>query len=165
MPHARDDTQLVISFFENAAAADVASRVLEEDARLRGHAGAVGVLVLDREGRVDGAKLGDRSTSGRLAVGAVLATIARALSGELSFDLGYVFDDASDLSATDIARFGAELDAGGAAVVVLDRHDDADDAVITLTGLGGKTEMHALSTEAIRLAAEPPPSASGETTR
>jgi hypothetical protein len=51
----------------------------------------------------------------------------------------HFFDAGSDLSTDDIARLGAELDAGQAAVAVLDGRPQTDRAIVLLTRLGGKT--------------------------
>ena len=57
----------------------------------------------------------------------------------------------------DVARFGAELEIGQAAVAVLERGSATDLAVLGLTERGGKTEVHTLTSEALRLAALRPP--------
>jgi hypothetical protein len=90
-------------------------------------------------------------------VGVVLGVIALALTGGVMPDRGHFFDSRSDLSTDDVARFGAELDAGQAAVGVLEQSPAAERAVIELTGLGGKAEVHWLTDRALCQAAAAPP--------
>ena len=86
----------------------------------------------------------------------MLGVIALALAGGVMPERGHLFDARSDLSTDDVARFGAELDAGQAAVAVLGHGADAERAVVELTGLGGKAELHRLTEQALRQAAAAP---------
>jgi len=151
MEQQRAGRHLVIAFFASPAAGEVATRALGKQA-----SGSVGVLTLDQYGKVETARLGSRTARDGPGVGAVLGVIALAIAGGLMPERGHFFDAQSDLSTDDIARFGAELEAGQAAVAVLDQGPDAERAVVELTGLGGKTEVHVLTARALRQAAEAP---------
>ena len=150
------DKHLVIAFFDNPVAAEVVARMLANDPGISDTPGTVGLLALDEDGKVAVAKLGPRTTDGAIGVGAVLGIIASALSGGVMPRRSYFFDAGYDLSTDDIARLGAELEAGQAAVAVLDERPQTDRAVVWLTRLGGKTEVHCLTGWALRLAATAP---------
>ena len=149
--------RLVIAFFEASRARDVASLMLLGGAPPEETRGTVGVLALDDRDRVDVPILGDRTTDDGPGIGAVIGAIGLALAGRDPPRHGPFFDAGSDLSTDDIARFGAELEAGQAAVAVLERGGATALAVLELTGLGGKTEVHWLTSGALRLAALRPP--------
>ena len=149
--------QLVVAFFASPAAGEVAARALGRQHSSRGRTGTVGLLMLDTRGKIATAKLGGRTAGDGPGVGVVLGVIALALAGRVMPDRGHFLDARSDLSTDDVARFGAELDAGQAAVAVLEPAPDAERAVIELTGLGGKTEVHWLTDWALRQAAAAPP--------
>ena len=68
-------------------------------------------------------------------------------------DRSNFFDARSDLTTDDVVRFGAELEAGHAAVAVLDRRSPAEQVIVSLAGLGGKAEIHRLTAGGLRLAA------------
>ena len=156
MAEGRGGKQLVIAFFEDAAAGEVAARVLAKEASAEEKQGTVGMLALDEEGKVDVAKLGDRISDDGPGIGAVLGRIALALWGGVMPRRGRFFDARSGLSTDDIVRFGADLEAGQAAVAVLHRGSQADRVVVQLTRLGGKTEVHRLTSRALRQAASAP---------
>ena len=160
MAQRRGGKQLVIAFFASPAAGEVAARALGKQESARGRGGSVGLLTLDKRGKVATAKLGSRTAGDEPGVGAVLGVIALALAGGVLPERGHFFDAQSDLSTDDVARFGAELDAGQAAVAVLGHSADAEHAVVELTGLGGKAEVHRLTERALRQAAESPAIAS-----
>lgn len=143
--------QLVIAFFENPAAAEAAARMMERQALARAHGGTVGVLALDHQGRILTAWLGSQVADDGPGVGAVLGAIAVALTAPAPRrdPSGHV----AGLTADDIARFAAELEAGQAVVGVLDRGTAAERAIIDLTGFGGKAEVHSLTDQALHQAA------------
>jgi hypothetical protein len=156
LTHEHGGRQLVIAFFENPAAGEVAARVLAEQARADSAGGTVGVLALDTWGKIAAGRLGPRASAAGPGVGAVLGVIALAVTGRIMPRRGHLFDARSDLSTDDVARFAAELEAGQAVVAVLDQGPAAERAVIALTGLGGKAEVHWLTGQALREAAAAP---------
>jgi len=68
----------------------------------------------------------------------------------------HLFDSRSDLSTDDVARIGAELEAGHAVIAVIGRRRRAERAVVGLTDLGGKTESHRITRRALQYAASAP---------
>lgn len=148
--------KLVIAFFANPAAVEVAARVLAKEARDAGRPAAVGALMLDTQGKIDAAKLGDPASPEGPGVGAVLGVIALVIAGGVLPSRGHFFDARSDLSTDDVARFGAELDAGAAAIAVLETGPQAERVLVRLAGLGGRTEVHSLSDRALQQAASAP---------
>ena len=73
-------------------------------------------------------------------IGVVLGVIAGALRDDVMPARRDFFDTNSELTTDDVARLGAELDAGQAVVAVLERRKRAEGIVVRLTGLGGRTE-------------------------
>ena len=147
---------LVIAFFDNPAAGDIAARVLDKQGHADVTGATAGVLAFDTGGGIAAGRLGPRATADGPGVGAVLGVIALAVTGRVLPRRGQLFDDRSDLSTDDVARFAAELEAGQAAVAVLGCGRAAERAVIELTGLGGKAEVHWLTGRALRQAAAAP---------
>jgi hypothetical protein len=154
--HDRGGKQLVIAFFDDRVTGESAARILERGALVRASGGTVGVLALDERGRILTAGLGSRVADDGPGVGAVLGVIAAALTAATVPPRPHLFDDIPGLSTDDIARFAVELEAGQAAVAVLDRDTAAERAVVELTRLGGKTEVHWLTDRALRRAAAEP---------
>jgi hypothetical protein len=148
--------QLVIAFFASHAAAAVAERVVTDEAREAGRPGTVGALALNAGGEIEAPRLGEQASPEGPGVGAVLGVIAMAIVGGVLPGRGHLFDADSDLSTDDVARIGAELDAGAAAVAVLEAAPRAEQAVVRLAGLGGRTEMHRMTHTALRQAAYAP---------
>jgi hypothetical protein len=66
----------------------------------------------------------------------------------------------SELTTDDIARIGAELEAGHVAVAVAEERPVAERLVVRLAELGGRTQVHRLTSRALRQAARMPPLAS-----
>src|SRR4249919_3507745 len=112
--------RLIIAFFENPAAAEVAARAMETRLAVteRQVDGAVGLRSLDPTGRVSTAKLGRRAGDDGPGVGAVLGFIALAMTATALPANGELLDARSELSTDNVARFGAALDSGLAAVAV-----------------------------------------------
>ena len=134
------DKQVVISVFENEGAADAAVESLKswdkvsKDVKL----GAIGVLVLDEKGQVKTQKMGKRSIGKGAGIGVVLAIVAPPL--------------------------GAGTIVAGGLLGALHRKglglDEADVIAAKLKELGGDSEVHEASDEALEQAAvEAPPEA------
>ena len=163
------DSQLVLGIFADEAAADAAVGSLKAwgAASPENKLGAVGVLVVDESGQVKEHKLGARSGGKGAGVGLVLAVIfpPTLLAGIVGGGLiGHFHHKGLGLSAEDRARIVAELSGGKAAVGVL--AGPGQDAAIStkLTELGGTTEVHAVSDEALAaVAAAAPEAAAAET--
>ena len=148
--------RLIIAFFENPAAAEVAARAMERRLAVteRQVDGVVGLLSLDPTGRVITAKLGRRVGEDGPGVGAVLGFIALAMTATALPASGELLDARSELSIDDVARFGAALDSGLAAVAVLEPQGERSErAVLHLAELGGKVELHRLTERGILQAA------------
>jgi len=62
----------------------------------------------------------------------------------------------SEQTIDDIARIGAEVAAGHAAVAVLEERPAAERLVVRLAELGGRTEVHRLTNRALQQAATMP---------
>jgi hypothetical protein len=157
------DKQVVISVFDNEAAADTAVESLKawdkvsKDVKL----GAIGVLVLDEKGQVKTQKMGKRSVGKGAGIGVILAIVAPPLgagtvvAGGL---LGALHRKGLGLDDADKARISAELASGKAAVGVLARSDEAAVIASKLKELGGDSEVHEATDEALeQAAAEAPP--------
>jgi uncharacterized membrane protein len=151
-------SQLVLAFFENEAAADAAVESLKK----WGKAGkeikrdAVSVLVKDEQGKIKEHKLGKRKTK----TGALAGALVGVLSGGVTLVggaivggiLGAFFHKGLGLSKEDLARIDGELTSGKAAVVILAKPGEVEDVTAKLTKLGGTTEAHKVSDEAIEQA-------------
>lgn len=157
------DKQVVISVFDNESAADAAVESLKswdkvsKDVKL----GAIGVLVLDEKGQVKTHKMGKRSIGKGAGIGVILAIVAPPLgagtvvAGGL---LGALHRKGLGLDEADRERISAQLASGKAAVGVLARSDEADIVAAKLKELGGDSEVHDATDEALeQAAAEAPP--------
>jgi uncharacterized membrane protein len=152
------DKQVVISVFPDEAAADAAVGSLKSwdkvsnDVKL----GAIGVLVLDEQGQVKTQKLGKRSIGKGAGIGVVLAVVAPPLgvgtmvAGGL---LGALHKKGLGLDDADRERIAAQLTSGKAAVGVLARSDEANTIASKLKELGGDSEVHEATDEALEQAA------------
>lgn len=147
--------QLVLAFFESEAAADDAVDEIKQwdkaskDIKL----GAIGVLVKDDKGKVKTHKLGKRKTG----TGVVLGALAGILSGGISVVggalfggvIGAFFHKGLGMSKDDLARIEGELDGGRAAVGVLVKDEELTTVTAKLEELGGETETHEVTDEAL----------------
>jgi hypothetical protein len=147
---------LVIAIFDTPSAGEVAARTLTRETRAEGRSGSIGMLMLDDTGKIAVGKLGARTTDGDIGVGAVLDVIAAALTGGVMPRRASFFDARSELSTDDVARLAADIEAGQAAVAVLDQQPLAERAVVELTRLGAKAEVHRLTGRALQQAASAP---------
>lgn len=150
--------QLVLAFFENEAAADAAVEGLKKwgKANKEIKRDAVAVLVKDEQGKIKEHKLGKRKTK----TGAVVGALAGVLSGGVTVVggaivggiLGSFFHKGLGLSKEDLARIEGELSSGKAAVAVLAKSKEVEDVTAKLTKLGGTTETHKVSDDALEQA-------------
>ena len=147
--------QLVLAFFENEAAADAAVESLKKwgKANKEIKRGAVAVLVKDEQGKIKEHKLGKRKTKTGAVVGALIGVlsggvtvIGGAIVGGI---LGSFFHKGMGLSKDDLARIDGELSSGKAAVAVLAKSKEVDDVTAKLAKLGGTTETHKVSEDAL----------------
>lgn len=160
--------QLVLSFFENEAAADAAVTELKawdklsDDVKL----GAIGVMVLDDKGKVKTSKLGARSTKHGAGIGLILGLLTpvglvAGLVGGAA--LGALHLRGLSMSKDDRANIATQLEGGKAAVGVLAKPDEAGFVATKLTELGGSSETHDLPDadveEAVAAAAAEPEAA------
>jgi hypothetical protein len=155
-----DAKRLVIAFFEPGTEGMAAARSLAEQSRLSGEALRVAILAPDDAGRPDVTEFHAPGPDDPERVGAVLQVIASMVRSGIVPTQHHFFDAESELTTDDISRIGAELEADHAAVAVLERRREAERAVISLTELGGKTEIHRLSRRALQQVAASPPIAS-----
>ena len=151
------DKQLVLAVFPDELAADNAAVALKDSGITEGD--AVGILVLDSDGELKQDKVGARSTGTGAAIGGVLLLLGPAALG-----VGIIGGAAAvalhhkslGLTDADKARLTTELTAGKAAVGVLADFDTAPVISDRLTELGGASEAHELSDEAVQAAAAVP---------
>lgn len=146
--------QVVLATFDSEAMADSAVESLkawdEADDDIK--ANAIGVLVLDDQGKVKTQKLGRRTTAKGAGIGLVLAAVtpptlvAGILGGGV---LGALHHKGLGLSADERDRLGDQLSGGRAAVGVLVANADASTIAAKLTELGGTSEVHDLSAEVV----------------
>jgi uncharacterized membrane protein len=151
-------SQLVLAFFENEAAADAAVDGLKKWSKAGKEIkrDAVSVLVKDEQGRIKEHKLGKRKTK----TGALAGALVGVLSGGVTLVggaivggiLGAFFHKGLGLSKEDLARIDGELTSGKAAVVILAKPGEVENVTAKLTKLGGTTEAHKVSDEAIEQA-------------
>ena len=145
---------VVLAFFSDEEAADDAVESLkawdkaEHDIKL----GAIGVLVLDDKGKVKTHKMGSRSVGKGEALGLVAAVVfppsllAGFVAGGL---LGALHHKGLGLKAEDRDRIAAELAGGKAAVALLVKEEQATAVSGKLVELGGTTETHEVTDEAV----------------
>lgn len=164
----RTERSLVLAVFDDELVVDTAARAMRRrlsTAAPSGSSISLGVLVKRPDGSIPAGKLGPRATDSGPGVGAMLGVIARAVGGEGTLPKAAdrrgiaeeFFHEGSGLTRDDVIRLGAELDSGRPVMGVLaGTADEGSWAIVELTELGGKTETHLVSEEALRLAAEEP---------
>jgi uncharacterized membrane protein len=148
--------QLVLSIFPNEVEADKATMALKDSGITMGD--AIGILALDGEGHLKQEKVGSRSTTKGAAIGGLLT-----LLGPVGLGAGLVGGAAAGalhhknlgLSDGDKAALTDELQAGKAAVGVLASYETAPAISERLGQLGGTSQAHDLSDEAIEASARP----------
>jgi len=147
--------QLILAFFANEAAADQAVTEIKQwdKASKEIKLGSIGVLVKDDKGKIKTQKAGARHTK----TGAAAGVLAAVLSGGVSLAggvlvgslVGAFIHKGLGMSKEDLARIGGELDGGKAAVAVLAAPDEAAAVSAKLANLGGTTETHEVTEEAL----------------
>ncbi len=148
------DKQVVLAIFPDEAAADAAVTSLKSWDKADGDIklNAIGVLVLDKKGKVKTHKLGRRSVGKGAGIGVILAVfvppslLAGAVAGGV---LGALHHKNLGLGGNDRDRLTADLANGKAAVGVLVAGGQATEVSGKLTELGGQTEVHTVSDEDI----------------
>jgi hypothetical protein len=145
--------QLVLAVFPDELAADTAAVALKESDVA--HGDAIGILALDAGGKLKTDKVGSHSTHKGAAIGGVIAVLGPALLGPAVLGgvaVGALHHKNLGLSDADKARLTVELTAGKAAIGVLAEFDTAPAIADRLTQLGGTSEHHALTDEALEAA-------------
>jgi hypothetical protein len=142
--------EVVIAIFKDEASADAAAASLKESGAAKGD--AIGVLVLDETGKLKADKLGKRSWGKGAGIGAVVALVtpvglaAALIGGGL---LGGLHHKNLGLDDEDRERIMRELEGGKAAVGVLAPVSEATAMADKLAELGGASETHPVSDEAV----------------
>jgi hypothetical protein len=156
------NNELVLAIFPNETAADDAVDALKgwdkitSDVKL----GAIGVLVANDKGDIKEHKLGARSGKKGAGIGLVLAVVAppTLLAGLVGGGiLGHFHHKGLGLTDADRERLGAELQGGKAAVGVLVPEGQAAAISTKLGELGGVSEVHVISDEALEAVAQEAP--------
>jgi hypothetical protein len=145
--------QLVLAVFPDELAADSAAAALKESGIADGD--AIGILVLDANGKLKQDKVGARSTGKGAAIGGVIAVLGTAVLGPAVLAgaaVGALHHKNLGLSDADKARLTVELNAGKAAVAVMAPFDSAPAISDRLTQLGGTPERHELTDDALEAA-------------
>jgi hypothetical protein len=141
---------VVLAIFKDEVSADMAASALKESGMAKGD--AIGVLVLNEKGELKADKVGKRSWGKGAGIGAVVALVtpvglaAGLISGGL---LGGLHHKNLGLDKADRERIRSELEGGKAAVGVLAPVSEAAVVADKLTELGGATETHPVSDEAV----------------
>jgi len=141
---------VVLGIFKDEASADAAAMTLKDSGLARGD--AIGVLVLNENGEVKTEKVGKRSMGKGAGIGLALALLTPVglgvgvIGGGL---FGALHHKGLGLDEADRDRIGAELSGGKAAVGVLTPVAEAQAVTAKLTELGGTTESHEVSAEAL----------------
>jgi uncharacterized membrane protein len=154
------DRQLVLAFFPDEPAADHAAAALKGSGIA--HHDAIGILALDSHGKLKQDKIGARSTGKGAAIGGVIGVFTTAVLGPAVLAgvvVGALHHKNVGLSDADKARVTVELNAGKAAVAVMARSDTASAISDELTQLGGTSESHELTDEALQAAGGDTPAA------
>src|SRR4051812_14914275 len=144
---------LVLAVFPDELAADDAAVALKKSDIA--HGDAIGILVLDAKGKLKQDKVGSHSTGKGAAIGGVIAVTTTALLGPAVIAGAAVramHHKNLGLSDADKARLSVDLNAGKAAVGVMADYETAPAISDRLGQLGGATERHELSDDALEAA-------------
>jgi uncharacterized membrane protein len=161
------ESKLVLAVFADEATADQAVETLktwdQSDARIT--LGAIGVLVVDENGKLKEQKMGARSGKKGAGIGLVLAIVAppTLLAGVVAGGVaGHFHHKGLGLTAEDREQLGAQLTGGKAAVGVLVPATEADAISAVLVDIGGVAQAHDVSDEALEAIAATAPEADAE---
>ena len=150
---------LIIAYFPEAKAAKDAAKKLKQwdkvtkDIKL----GGIGVITLDKKGKLKTHKVGERTTSSGAKWGVALGAAAGILSGGIGLIGGVVagagvgavggalFHKSLGMKDDDKARLEAHLQNGGATLVVMVDDYEVSPTKAELTNLGGSVEHYAVS--------------------
>ena len=152
--------QLVLAIFADEASADAAAdglnRWAEQEAAAKlldtHQIQAMGVLVLDENGKLKTEKLGPRSMGTGAGIGVILAMltpIGMAVGIIGGGILGALHHRSLFISKDDRERLGRELQGGKAAVGVMTDKTSAAAISAELASLGGQAETHELDDGAV----------------
>lgn len=154
--------QVVLAIFDDETAADAAAEEVKnwdktsKDVTLN----AIGVLVMDDNEKIKTHKLGARSTGKGAGIGLILAMltpvglVAGVVGGTV---LGRLHRKGLGISDADRERITHELEQGRAVVGVLAPDAQAEAIKNKLAELGGRSETHDASDEALEQAAKEAP--------
>jgi hypothetical protein len=146
--------QLVLAVFPDELAADSAAVALKDSGIADGD--AIGILVLDADGKLKQEKIGAHSTGKGAAIGGVIGVFGTALLGPAVLTgvaVGALHHKNLGLSDADKARLTVELNGGKAAVGVMADFETAPAISDLLTQLGSTPERYELTDEALQAAA------------
>jgi hypothetical protein len=145
---------LVLAVFPDELAADSAAGSLKDSGVADGD--AIGVLALDADGKLNQDKVGKRSTGKGAAIGGVIAVLSTAVLGPAVLTgaaVGALHHKNLGLSDADKARLTVELSGTGKAAVGVMAHADTAPAISArLAQLGGASESHELTDDALQAA-------------
>jgi uncharacterized membrane protein len=141
----------VLAFFDSEDAADEAAKTLKEWENVTEYqkVDAIGVLVLDKHGKVKEHKRGKRAGKKGMGIGVALGVVAAIPTGGPSLVggaaagvvgggvIGEFFHKGLKMSDEDAARIGRELGNGRAAVGLLAWDYETGDVTDKLKDLGG----------------------------
>ena len=148
------DRQLVLAVFPDELAADSAAAALKDSGIADGD--AIGILVLDADGKLKQDKVGAHSVGKGAAIGGVLGVFTAAFLGPAvlgGMAVGALHHKNLGLSDADKSRLTVELNAGKAAVGVMAPFDTAPAISDRLAQAGGTPERYELTDEALDAAA------------
>jgi hypothetical protein len=147
---------LVLAVFPDELAADSAAAALKDSGIADGD--AIGILALDSDGKLKQDKVGSRSSHKGAAIGGVIGVFSVAFLGPAvvaGAAVGALHHKNLGLSDADKARLTVELSGTGkAAVGVMAESDTAPAISDRLTQLGGTSESHELTDEALQAAGD-----------
>ncbi len=137
-----DGRLFIVAFFDNPAAASVATRAALQAGATTSDVLDVGLLALDAAGGivVSTTRGGEPQRDGRLQV--AVGRLAHAATSQDHVEADPTNWFPLDLTNEDVARIVAELEAGQGAVAVISDRSDGHSLVLCLTGLGRRVEVH-----------------------